>query len=187
MRRVTSTTFGSAARTRSARLLYLGIGLAIVAAVVIGFGRTIDAGLIHPPSPRPWILHVHVALFSAWLAVFIVQVVFVGAKRMRWHRRLGYASIGLGSAMVVVGRRDGDCHEQRLHASEGGGDGAADLPAPLFDMLAFAALFALAIIWRFKPEHHRRLMLMASCGLTSAAFGRFPHTLGAGAMLLHRG
>jgi hypothetical protein len=41
-------------------------------------------------------------------------------------------------------------------------------------MIAFSVAFALAIRWRRKPEFHRRLMLVASCTLTAAAFARFP-------------
>jgi len=41
-------------------------------------------------------------------------------------------------------------------------------------MLCFSTFLALAIYWRKKPEFHRRLILIASCGLTAAAFGRFP-------------
>ena len=37
--------------------------------------------------------------------------------------------------------------------------------------------FGLAFYWRKRPEFHRRLMLMATCVLTAAAFGRFPHSL----------
>jgi hypothetical protein len=42
------------------------------------------------------------------------------------------------------------------------------------DIASFAVPFALAIFWRKKPEFQRRLMLIASCGLLDAAFGRFP-------------
>jgi hypothetical protein len=48
-------------------------------------------------------------------------------------------------------------------------------------MLAFAVFLALAIFWRRKPELHRRLMFIATCGLLDAAFGRsdyiFNHSL----------
>ncbi len=47
----------------------------------------------------------------------------------------------------------------------------------LFDMLCFTATLGLAIYWRKKPEFHRRLMLIATCALTAAAFGRFPARL----------
>jgi hypothetical protein len=44
----------------------------------------------------------------------------------------------------------------------------------LFDIAAIAICFALAILWRTNPERHRRLMLIATCALTGAAFGRMP-------------
>jgi hypothetical protein len=48
----------------------------------------------------------------------------------------------------------------------------AFLIVPLFDMLVFAVCLGLAILWRAQPERHRRFMLLASCALTGAAFGR---------------
>ena len=53
-------------------------------------------------------------------------------------------------------------------------DSPAFLLVQLMDLTSFAIPFALAIYWRRRPEYHRRLMLIASCGLTDAAFGRFP-------------
>ncbi len=50
----------------------------------------------------------------------------------------------------------------------------AFLIVPLSDMAAFAICFGLAILWRQVPERHRRLMLIATCALTGAAFGRIP-------------
>lgn len=78
-------------------------------------------------------------------------------------------ALGLWTALVMT----------RLHRLEMGNDtaGEAFLVISLFDMLAFAVLFGLAARWRRRPEHHRRLMLMASCGLTVAAFARFPYWL----------
>ena len=45
---------------------------------------------------------------------------------------------------------------------------------PMWDMIAFTVTFWLAVYWRKRPEFHRRLMLVATCTLTAAAFGRFP-------------
>lgn len=50
----------------------------------------------------------------------------------------------------------------------------AFLIVPLSDMAAFAICLGLAIVWRTNPERHRRLMLIATCALTGAAFGRMP-------------
>lgn len=45
----------------------------------------------------------------------------------------------------------------------------------LLDMVSFTTAFWLAVYWRRNPEFHRRLMLIATCVLTAAAFARFPH------------
>jgi hypothetical protein len=50
----------------------------------------------------------------------------------------------------------------------------AFLVVPLFDIVTFAICLALAILWRTRPERHRRLILIATCALTGAAFGRIP-------------
>jgi hypothetical protein len=39
-------------------------------------------------------------------------------------------------------------------------------------MIAFGVSIALAIYWRTKPELHRRLIFIATCGHMDAAFGR---------------
>jgi hypothetical protein len=59
---------------------------------------------------------------------------------------------------------------QRHHDTET----PAFLIIQLMDLFSFAIPFALAIYWRRRPEFHRRLMLIASCVLTDAAFARFP-------------
>lgn len=41
-------------------------------------------------------------------------------------------------------------------------------------MLTFSAAFGLSIFWRRRPEFHRRLMVLATCCLTGAAFARIP-------------
>ena len=43
---------------------------------------------------------------------------------------------------------------------------------PFYDMFAFAVCLGLAIYWRKRPEFHRRMIFIATCGLLDAAFGR---------------
>ena len=52
-------------------------------------------------------------------------------------------------------------------------DATQFMAIPFYDMIAFGALIALAIYWRKKPDYHRRLVFIASCGLMDAAVGRF--------------
>jgi hypothetical protein len=163
-------------RTRSEGSFYLGMALAVAFVVAYGFGPTANARLFHPRSPRPWILYVHVALFTAWVLLFIAQAALVRFRRVDWHRRLGLAGILIGGLMPPVGIATAIVMTRLNRAGRNTG-GEAFLIVSFFDMLAFAVMFGLAIYWRRRPEYHRRLMLIASCGLTVAAFARFPSWL----------
>lgn len=154
-----------------ARNFHFGIGLAIAIVVAVGFGPTLGARLIHPPSPRPFILFLHVTLFVAWVLIFVVQTLLVRSRRVAWHRRLGVSGMVIGAAMPVVGMATA-LTMTRLAGN--GVQGEASLAVSFFDMLAFAGTFWAAVFLRHRPDYHRRLMLMASCGLTVAAFARFP-------------
>jgi hypothetical protein len=156
--------------------VYFALSLTIIMVVVFGFGRTINSALIHAPSPRPWILYAHIALFTAWIALFTSQTALIRSKRVIWHRRLGRVGIFLGALMpfVAIGAVFA---MKRLHAAEGHIASTTSLVVPFFDMLSFSISLGLAIRWRRLPEYHRRLMLIATCAITSAAFARFPSWL----------
>jgi hypothetical protein len=145
----------------------------IAGVVVYGFSHTIDANLIHPRIPPPAILYVHGAVFGAWVVLLLVQSALIGARRVLWHRQLGLLGLTLGMTIPVVGIATGIAMG-RFHTAHGSADEAQFLIVPFFDMLAFSIAFGLAMRWRKYPEFHRRLILVASCSLTIAAFNRFP-------------
>ena len=73
---------------RSDRWFYPGMAGAIVLAEAVGFwhserGRIAGHHALHPMAV------VHIALFSGWLALFLVQTLLVATGRTRVHRRLG--------------------------------------------------------------------------------------------------
>jgi hypothetical protein len=155
---------------------YFQMSLLLAAVVVYGFSRTINGRLIHPPSPPPLILYFHAVLFTSWLLFFIVQSDLVRTRNVKVHRKLGWFGLAMGVAMAIVGIATAIVMT-RLRIREGVADAAAFMIVPLFDTLAFSVSFGLAFYWRTRPEFHRRLILMASCALTAAAFGRFPRAL----------
>lgn len=146
------------------------MALLIAAVVIWGFSRTIGGRLIHPRSPPPTLLYIHAAVFASWVLLFITQTALVATRNVRVHRKLGVLGLALGVSIpilgvataMVMGRLPGH-HDD---------NGAAFLAITLFDMIAFTIPFGLAAYWRGKPEFHRRLMLIATCALTSAAIGR---------------
>jgi hypothetical protein len=157
------------------KYFYFAMSLLVVAIVGSGFGQTVNANLLHPDVPRPFILWIHAAAFTAWVLFFVVQSALVRSHNVRLHRSLGWFGAALGAIMVPLGittaiiMKGFEAHQ--LH----------DPSAPLFlsipfnDILCFATCFALAIYWRRKPELHRRLIFIATGALLAAAFGRFPY------------
>lgn len=155
---------------------YFCMSLLIAVVVIYGFSHTVDQNLIHAAIPRPWILWVHGAVFSGWLAFFIFQSALVRTGHVKLHRLTGWFGAGLGVLIPVLGIWTAIIMNRfrviQLH-----------MPVtqiyPFFsiqsgDVASFTVFFWLAIYWRKKPEYHRRLVLIATCALTAAGFGRFP-------------
>lgn len=155
------------------RYFYLAMSVLAAAVVVWGFGQTVGEHLLHPAVPRPRILWLHGAVFSCWILFFIFQSALVRARNVKLHRFMGWFGAVLGAGMVPLGLVTAIVMVRfeisTLHQS----GRYAFFIVPCYDMLAFGACFALAVIWRRKPELHRRLIFLATCSLLMAAFARF--------------
>ena len=155
---------------------YFLMSLLVAVVVAYGFGFTVNSRFIHPPSPRPMVLYFHAIVFTGWVVFFIVQSALIKTRNVKLQRQLGWFGLAMGIAIPVVGIAT-SIAMGRLRMREGRSDVAQFLIIPFFDMLAFTVAFGLAFYWRKKPEFHRRLILIATCSLTAAAFGRFPSFL----------
>jgi hypothetical protein len=159
------------------RNFYLLMALLIVVVVVYGFSQTIDQNLLHPKIPRPRLLYFHAAVFTAWLVFFTIQTILVRTNNVRIHRTIGWFGVGLGALIPTVGVATAltmaRFNMTQLHQA----NADADIIIPMWDMVAFTAVFVPAVLWRKKREFHKRLMLTATCVLTAAAWGRFPEWL----------
>ena len=153
---------------------YLCMSLLIAVVVVYGFSHTIGHNLLHASPLPPFILTIHAIVFPGWVLFFILQCALVRTRNVRLHRTLGWFGIALAAGVLIIGYLTATGMD-RFH-TEGPND--TDTPAfliiQLMDLVCFATPFALAIYWRRRPEFHRRLMLIASSGLTDAAWARFP-------------
>ncbi len=154
------------------RYFYWGMSLLICLVVAIGFGPHLDRRLLHPATPVPHILYWHAMVFTAWVLLFATQTSLARFANVRLHRRLGTLGAGLGVVLPLLGLATAFAM-QKWHGTQDEAD-LASLSIPINDMLAFSACFWLAIVRRRQVEWHRRLMLIASCCLTVAAFARFP-------------
>jgi hypothetical protein len=116
----------------------------------------------------------HGAAFSAWVVFFILQSGLVRIRKVSLHKLLGWFGAALAALMVMLG-----CVVSvvmgRFDALVLKAPDPAFLSVTFWDMFAFGTLVALAILWRGRPEMHRRLLALASCSLLDAGFGRFPY------------
>ncbi len=156
------------------RYFYFFLSLVVAGVVVAGFSQTVDRFLIHAAPPRPVLLWIHGAAFSGWVVFFILQSALVRVRKVSLHRTLGWFGAALGAMMVTLGTVTavvmGRFDALQLHQPN-----PAFLSVSFFDMLAFGTLLGLAIVWRTKPELHRRFLVLATCGLLSAAVARFDY------------
>jgi hypothetical protein len=155
------------------RSFFAGMAVLLCVVVVIGFTPTyFGAGLLRAPLPSP-ILHVHGAVFSLWMILFLVQSALISARRIAWHRSLGTIAFCLPPLMVILGLI---AATDALHrgVSIGPLDPAVSSAIPLLGIVSFAIVIYAAWRTRRTPDAHKRLVLIATIGLTEAAFGRFP-------------
>jgi hypothetical protein len=161
----------------SERAFFLWSAIALAVAVFVGFARSFFLRPLFPgwPAPHEAFFYVHGACFAAWFALLCVQATLITTGRVALHRRVGVAGACLAAVMVVLGTLGG-----LLAAHRPGGFIGLPIPplafliVPLSEMALFAVLVALAIAMRRTPTTHKRLMLIASATLTSAAFARWP-------------
>jgi hypothetical protein len=175
---VAKTHGGSAGRR-----FYVGMALAMFAAVLVGFSRSFFLRPLFPEwhSPSETIFYVHGAAFTAWIILLVAQTSMVAGGRTDLHRRIGPFGVALAAAMVVLGTFGALIAARRP-------TGFTDVPIPplqflaipIFDVVLFASFVALAAAMRRKAETHKRLMLLATINLLAAAIARWPGVLNAG-------
>ncbi len=155
------------------RFFFSGMAVLLCVCVFIGFSPTYyQAGMMRAPLPSP-ILHIHGAIFTLWMVLFVVQVALISARRVRWHRSLGTVAFCLPPLMIVLGVM---AAINALHRGTRIGplDPAVSLAIPLIGIAGFTIVIFASWRARRRPDAHKRLILIATTGLVGAAFGRFP-------------
>ncbi|HEX5438389.1 MAG TPA: hypothetical protein VFW98_14640 [Gemmatimonadaceae bacterium] len=161
-------------RARAHDRVFYGAMAVIVAAIVfVGFAPTFYlAPQFHRATPSS-LRVVHGVMFTAWIILFMVQTALIATGRVGIHRRLGVAGAVLAAGMVVMGTTMAIVAAREGHAPPGFTP-LVFLVVPIFDMLLFAPLVALAVFLRRRPQAHKRLMLLATISLLGAPAARLP-------------
>lgn len=160
-------------RSREHRI-FRGMSLLIALVVFIGFARTYFlAGFFHAkPLPAP-IIHVHGVVFTSWIALLVTQASLGASGRVDIHRRLGILGFVLAPVVIVLGILVANEMLRRLWAVPGF-DARAIYAVALSEVPGFAVPVAFALGLRHQPAFHKRLILIGTIAMMTAAFGRWP-------------
>jgi hypothetical protein len=172
-RRLTMSVQAQAIRRPARNRFYFYALLGAATVLFAGFAQTYFLKVFFAtPSLYP-LLHVHGFVMTAWFLLFGAQTWLVEARRTDLHRRLGVVGAILSIMIVVFG-----AIVVTINTREGRVPDAA--AAPVIVLLSYANIFifgafvATAVCLRRRPEAHKRLMLLATLNLLSAAFSRIP-------------
>jgi hypothetical protein len=151
---------------------YLLITFTLVAFVVVGFARTYYSRILTDPPPLTTLLHVHSAVFTVWMALFLAQAGLVAANRVGLHRKLGIASAIFAGVVFAVGVLSVFEISMSNHVSPSGLAPAQFSIIGFTSIGLFGAFIALGIIFRRRPGLHRRFMVLGFIASISPATAR---------------
>jgi hypothetical protein len=155
------------------RQFFFAIIILLLAVVAIGFAPTYYlAGGLRAPLPSK-VVHVHAVIFSTWMLLLLVQTGLISARQVRWHRALGMAGLVLACAMVVSVVLTGADLAARAKGNPNAEAVLGLLSITFTDAFDFAVLTGFAFALRRNAAAHKRLIIIATAGITRAAFNRW--------------
>lgn len=154
------------------RAIYTAAALVAVILVFTGFARSYYLKRLFGAPELTGLVHLHGVVMTLWFLLFFVQVRLVASGRVALHRRLGLFGGLLAATVVGVGTLTAITGAKLGHTP--GPPPLAFLTIPLGDMVVFSVLISLGLAYRSQGMIHKRLMLLASLSILTAAIARIP-------------
>ncbi|HET7133425.1 MAG TPA: hypothetical protein VFJ95_14325 [Gammaproteobacteria bacterium] len=172
---------GAESRRRE-RLFFSGMSIALAIMVFAGFAPTFYLhGPLHSTFVLSSALKWHGAAFTTWMLLLVAQTSLVAANRTDLHRRLGVAGAVLAVIMIVLGAYVAVSRTAAgLTTTPPGMSPYALLAVPLMTIVVFPVLVGAALWYRKRTDFHKRLMIIATLELVTAAVARLPGMQAAG-------
>lgn len=186
------------------RWIYVFMAALFFATVLVGFIPTslqklaaVDGG---QRPPLPGFMHFHAFMMGTWMMLLLAQTTLSAMGNMRWHTKLGFASVAVAPAVLVsmVGVAGATLTQLALMPAgmmpaEALSGAKFALSNILLEQIRVVFLFPAFIIWallvrREDPETHKRLMILAIVPTLPAAIDRIdwiPTTLPGSPVSMH--
>ena len=167
----------------------------ILLLVVAGFTRTLFARPLFHPAPIPPYLYVHGIVLTCWFVWALAQSLLISAGRTANHRRLGAVAACFAVAVVAAALMAsfGSVSRKPFNLDADAsimGTGLTGITVAQFrssvvwgnivNALSFALFVAAAVIFRRRPQVHKRFMLLASISIVEPALARIARWPGLG-------
>jgi hypothetical protein len=162
-------------QTRPRDTFYTWVTVCTFLIIFAGFARTYYLKALFGTPALPLLLHLHGLIFTLWFALFFIQARLIARHRVDLHRRLGIFGAVLAPVAACVaiavafhaGRRSYLANPTSVTVHS-----VRPLALDFGSSLTFALLVAAALYFRRRGDIHKRLMVLASCGLLLPGVGR---------------
>jgi hypothetical protein len=162
-------------RSKPRGSFYTWVAVGIFLVIFAGFARTYYLKALFGTRALPLLLHLHGLIFTLWFTLFFIQVRLVARHRVDLHRRLGIIGAVLAPLAACVAIAV-SFHAGRRSFLANPGSLTMNLRPLALDFgssLTFVVLVAAGLYFRRRGDIHKRVMVLASCGLLLPAVGRF--------------
>lgn len=139
--------------------------------LVMGFGGDMMHRAKLGQLSFPLIVHVHAAVYVAWMVLLTAQVALIRKGRPDLHRKLGVASLGFVPVMLLVGPMAAFTTQTARFGTPD--SDPAFLAIQLGGLVSFAILIVAALLNRKDAALHKRLILLSTLTIVDAGFARW--------------
>jgi hypothetical protein len=156
---------------------YAGMSAFLLAIVLAGFWPQYYWPLLQGVPLKPLLQHwgfaVHSTVSLGWMLLFALQSTFVWRGRTALHRQIGPYLAAYGVLLIIANIAAGLGVElRRMELGDPLERAAAFTFLIVRDIGMFGAFMAAAIVYRKRPELHKRLMFLATFSLAMVGVGR---------------
>jgi hypothetical protein len=158
-------------RLNTERRFFLGMAAAMVGLTFVGFAPSYYLSTVFAGPRLSLLVHVHGAIFTLWMLLYLVQTGLISAGRSDVHRIVGPVAVLVAVAMVPLGIAIAIITKQVTAAAHLPPSGPP-LVFPLGAVLTFAVLTGWAVAMRKRAAWHKRLMLLGTLAILTTPLAR---------------
>lgn len=152
---------------------YVVMAIAMLLVNFIGFGQSFFFKSFFDTPELPFRTHLHGLIFTSWFVLLPVQAILVRRRKMAVHQRLGWFGALLALSMIISSIQ---ILYHRALEFDGTEDSLLNTALVVSGNVTLLFLFSmftgLGILFRTRPDWHKRFMLLASVAMMPQALGR---------------